>query len=104
MAPSIEIENTGKSIKISNPNKDGITYTLYFNGAKKAFNLSKIAELTDKGKYRLVCEDEVGNVSEYEFELQYMGTTTIILIVVVCVLVAGGVVAAVIMRFKRKVF
>lgn len=104
VAPSIEIENTGKSIKISNPNKDGITYTLYFNGAKKAFNLSKIAELTDKGKYRLVCEDEVGNVSEYEFELQYMGTTTIILIVVVCVLVAGGVVAAVIMRFKRKVF
>lgn len=104
VAPSIEIENTGKSIRISNPNKDGITYTLYLDGAKKAFNLSKMTELTDKGKYRLVCEDEVGNVSEYEFELQYMGTTTIILIVVVCVLVAGGVVAAIIIRFKRKVF
>ena len=102
--PSVEIENTGKSVKISNPNKDGVTYTLYLNGAKKAFNLSKIAELTEKGKYRLVCEDELGNVSEYDFELNYLGGTTVILIVVVCVLVAGGVVAAVLMRFKRKIF
>ncbi|MBD5584504.1 MAG: leucine-rich repeat domain-containing protein [Clostridia bacterium] len=104
VTPTVEIENTGKSVKISNPNKDGITYTLYLNGEKKSFNLSKVAELTDKGNYRLVCEDELGNVSEYEFELQYMGGTTIILIIVACIFVTGAVVAIVIMRFKRKVF
>lgn len=104
VAPTVEIENTGKSVKISNPNKDGISYTLYLNGEKKTFNLSKVYELTDKGNYRLICEDELGNISEYEFELQYLGGTTIILIVIVCVLVAGGVVVAIAMRFKRKVF
>jgi len=104
VVPTVVLENTGKSIKISEPNKNGVTYTLYLNGKKKAFSLSKMTELTDKGKYRLVCEDELGNVSEYEFELQYLGGTTIILIVVASVLAAGGLVAVLFVRFKRKVF
>lgn len=104
MAPSVQFENTRKSVIISQPNKDDITYTLYFNGTQTAFNLKNSVELTKVGSYRLVCVDEVGNVTEYIFELNYLSDISIALICVVSALVVIGIVAIVVFRFKRKIY
>lgn len=102
LAPSVEFENTGKSVTISNPNKEDITYELYVNGVRKKFSLD--SALTEVGSYRLVCTDSVGNVTEYSFELNYLSGVTIALISVVCALVIGGTVAIIVFRLKRRVF
>ncbi len=104
VAPSVQFENTRRSVIISQPNKDGITYTLYYNGAQTTFNLKKSVELTKVGNYRLVCVDEVGNVTEYIFELNYLSDISIALICVVSALVVIGIVAIVVFRFKRKIY
>lgn len=102
--PSVQFENTRKSVIISQPNKEGITYTLYYNGAQTAFNLRNSVELTKVGSYRLVCEDEVGNVTEYIFELNYLSDVSIALICVVSALALCGIVTVIIFRFKRRVY
>ncbi|MCM1360211.1 MAG: hypothetical protein NC183_06835, partial [Corallococcus sp.] len=102
--PSVQFENTRKSVIISQPNKEGITYTLYYNGAQTAFNLKNSVELTKVGSYRLVCEDEVGNVAEYMFELNYLSDISIALICVVSALLLGGIVTVIVCRFKRRVY
>lgn len=100
--PSVQIENTGKSVKIFNPNKEGMTYTLYRDGKQVSFNMGSSAELTEKGNYKLVCTDEVGNVTEYTFSLEYMGTMTIVLIAVVSVLALAAIIALVVIRLRHK--
>lgn len=101
-APAVQIENTGKSVKIYNPNKEGLTYTLYRDGKQVSFEMSSSAELTAKGNYRLVCTDEVGNVTEYTFSLAYMGNVTIVLIAVVSVLVLAAIITLVVIRLRHK--
>lgn len=101
-APSVQIENTGKSVKIFNPNKEGLTYTLYRDGKQVSFEMSYSAELTAKGNYRLVCTDEVGNVTEYTFSLAYMGNVTIVLIAVVSVLALAAIITLVVIRLRHK--
>lgn len=104
IAPSVEVETTRKSVIISNPNKENMTYTLYYNGKPTAFNLKKSAEITQVGSYRLVCTDEVGNVAEYIFELNYLSDISIALICVVSALVVLGIVAIIAFRFRRRIF
>ena len=104
IAPSVQFENTRKSVIISQPNKDGITYKLYFNGAETDFNMKNFAELTKIGSYRLVCTDEVGNVTEYIFELNYLSDVSIAFICVVVVIAIVGIVTVIVIRFKRWQF
>ncbi len=104
VAPSVQFENTRKSVIISQPNKENMTYTLYYNGAQTTFNLKNSVELTKVGNYRLVCVDEVGNITEYIFELNYLSDISIALICVVSALVVVGIVTLVVFRFKRKIY
>ncbi len=104
VAPSVQFENTRKSVIISQPNKENMTYTLYYNGAQTTFNLKNSVELTKVGNYRLVCVDEVGNITEYIFELNYLSDISIALICVVSALVVVVIVALVVFRFKRKIY
>ena len=102
IAPTVEIKNTGKTVEIFNPSKNGVTYALYKDGNMVSFNFGVSTELKQKGNYRLVCTDEVGNTTEYVFTLNYMSATTIVLIAVAITLVIAVVVAIVIFRFRRK--
>ncbi len=104
VAPSVEFENTGRSIKISKPNKENLSYKLYFNGEETAFSLKNTTEVTKQGSYRLVCEDNIGNVTEYVFELSYLSNVAIALIAVLLALVVVGIVAILVFRFKRKTY
>ncbi len=104
VAPEVMFENTRTSVKIFSPNKEGIKYTLYKDGVKTSFNLKNSVELTQTGNYRLVCEDEVGNITEYVFTLNYLSDISIILIVVLCALVLAGTVTIIILRFTKKRF
>ena len=79
-------------------------YTLYRDGVKTSFNLVNSVELTQTGDYRLVCEDELGNVTEYVFKLHYLNDISIILIVVLSVLAVAAIVTVIVMRFRRKIF
>lgn len=102
--PEVRFENTRTSVIISEPNKKGVTYTLYRDGVKTSFNLVNSAELTQTGDYRLICEDELGNVTEYVFELHYLSDISIVLIVVLSVFAVAGIVTVIVMRFRRKIF
>ena len=104
IAPEVQIKNTGKSILISDPNKDGLSYALYRDGVQVSFSMKNSAELTENGNYHLICTDSVGNVTEYSFELNYLNTVSIALVVVACVLVLIGIIAILVVRFKRKVY
>ncbi len=104
VAPTIDIENTGKSIKIFNPNKNGVTYKLYLNGAETSFRMQNGTELTEIGSYRLVCTDDVGNITEYVFELNYMSAASVALIAAVSVLAFVGLCVLLALRFKRNIF
>lgn len=104
--PEVVIESTKKSVIISSPNKEGLLYELYRDGKQISFNMSasKSTELTAKGSYRLICIDEVGNVTEYTFNIQYLSNVTIALIIVVSGLVSVGVAILLIFGFRRRKF
>ena len=104
--PEVVIESTKKSVVISSPNKEGLTYELYRDGKPVSFNMSasKNAELTAKGSYRLLCIDEVGNVTEYTFKIEYLGDVTKALIAVVSVFVAVAIIVLLIFGLRRRKF
>lgn len=102
IAPTVEIKNTGKTVEIFNPSKSDVTYALYRDGSQISFNFGSTAELKQKGSYRLVCTDDIGNTTEYVFELNYMSATTMVLIAVAVILTIAVVIALVIIRFRRK--
>ncbi len=104
VAPTVQFEKAMRSIKISNPSKEGITYTLYKDGELTSFKLNKVTEIKKTGSYRLICTDEIGNVTEYVFELHYLSDASIALIVIVSALTIAGIVTLLTFRFKRKRF
>ena len=59
-------------------------------------------ELTEVGKYRIVLEDGVGNVSEYSFEILWKMPAAAIVLLVVAVLGAAGAVVWFVISKKRK--
>ena len=59
-------------------------------------------ELTEVGKYRIVLEDGVGNVSEYSFEILWKMPAAAIVLIVVAVLGAAGAVVWFVISKKRK--
>lgn len=96
VAPKVDIDVGKSSVTISNPNKDNLSFVLYKDGNKIDFSLGKT--LTSAGEYKLVVTDEIGNVSEYEFELQYVNAFGIIVIVIVCVVVLAVIIMVILSR------
>ena len=74
---------------------------VYRNSDKIDYTLG--SELTEVGQYRVVLTDELGNTTEYTFEILYsVNGGAIALIVIAVLVVIGVVVTAVIMRKKGK--
>lgn len=105
-APAITltgVENNGST-------KDGVilsdltekaTVEVYKNGEKINYKLGD--ELTEDGQYRVVLTDELGNTSEYNFEILYsINAGAVALIVIVLLVAVGGIVTVIVMRKKGK--
>lgn len=97
------VENGGQtkgSVTVSDLSETA-TVEVFLNDEPIEYELGE--ELTEVGKYRVVITDELGNTTEYTFEILYsMNATAIILIIIGILLVAGTVTTIVAMRKKGK--
>ena len=77
------------------------TVEVYKDGEKIEYSLG--SELTEVGQYRIVLTDELGNSTEYTFEILYsVNAGAVALIVIAVLVVVGVIVTVVIMRKKGK--
>lgn len=82
--------------------KEKSTLTVYYNG--KVVEYNKGDKINAAGKYRVVIEDEVGNIIEWEFEKKFtLNAGSILLIVVVVVLFLLVVVLIIRRKIKMKI-
>ena len=97
------VENGGSTkggVTLSNLTEKA-TVEVYKDGEKIEYALGD--ELTEVGQYHVVLTDELGNSTEYTFEILYsVNGGAIALIVIAVLVVIGVVVTAVIMRKKGK--
>lgn len=105
-APAITltgVENNGStkgSVTLSDLTEKA-TVEVYKNGEKINYKLGD--ELTKDGQYRIVLTDELGNTSEYNFEILYsVNAGAVALIVIVLLVAIGGIVTVIVMRKKGK--
>ena len=105
-APAITltgVENNGstKGSVILSDLTENATVEIYKNGEKINYKLGD--ELTEDGQYRVVLTDELGNTSEYNFEILYsVNAGAVALIVIVLLVAIGGIVTVIVMRKKGK--
>ena len=82
--------------------KEKSTLTVYYNG--KVVEYNKGDKINAAGKYRVVIEDEVGNIVEWEFEKKFtLNAGSILLIVVVVVIFLLVVVLIIRRKIKMKI-
>lgn len=97
------VENGGATkggVSISDLTEDAVV-EVYKDNEKIDYKLGD--ELIEVGKYRVVLTDELGNASEYSFEILYSVNGGAIALIVIGILVlVGGTVTVVIMRKKGK--
>ena len=97
------VENGGATkggVSISDLTEDAAV-EVYKDNEKIDYKLGD--ELIEVGKYRVVLTDELGNASEYSFEILYSVNGGAIALIVIGILVlVGGTVTVVIMRKKGK--
>ena len=97
------VENGGQtkgSVTVSDLSETA-TVEVFLNDEPIEYELGD--ELTEVGKYRVVITDEIGNATEYTFEILYsLNATAIILIIIGILLVAGTVTTVIVMRKKGK--
>ena len=105
-APAITltgVENNGStkgSVTLSDLTEKA-TVEVYKDGEKIEYSLG--SELTEVGQYRIVLTDELGNSTEYTFEILYsVNAGAVALIVIAVLVVVGVIVTVVIMRKKGK--
>ena len=105
-APAITltgVENNGStkgSVTLSDLTEKA-TVEVYKDGEKIEYSLG--SELTEVGQYRIVLTDELGNSTEYTFEILYsVNGGAVALIVIAVLVVVGVIVTVVIMRKKGK--
>ncbi len=102
-ATLIGVENGGQtkgSVTVNNLSETA-TIEVSLNDELIAYELGE--ELTEVGKYRVVLTDELGNVTEYTFEILYsLNATAIILIIIGILLTAGTITTIIVMRKKGK--
>lgn len=77
---------------------------VYLNDTEIEYKLGD--ELTELGKYRVVLVDEVGNETEYTFEILYSMNGGAIALIIIGILVVAGVIVAIILgkraAYKQK--
>ena len=104
-APTLKIEgvenggSTKGAVIISDVSSDA-TMKVYLDDVQIEYTAGD--ELTEVGKYRIVLEDSVGNVSEYSFEILWKMPAAAIVLIVVAVLGAAGAVVWLVISKKRK--
>ena len=104
-APTLKIEgvenggSTKGAVIISDVSSDA-TMKVYLDDVQIEYTAGD--ELTEVGKYRIVLEDGVGNVSEYSFEILWKMPAAAIVLIVVAVLGAAGAVVWLVISKKRK--
>ena len=104
-APTLKIEgvenggSTKGGVIISDVSSDA-TMKVYLDDVQIEYTAGD--ELTEVGKYRIVLEDGVGNVSEYSFEILWKMPAAAIVLIVVAVLGAAGAVVWLVISKKRK--
>lgn len=104
-APTLEfegVENGGstKGAVVISDVSDDATMRVFLDDVQIEYTAGD--ELTEVGKYRIVLEDGVGNVSEYSFEILWKMPAAAIVLIVVAVLGAAGAVVWFVISKKRK--
>ena len=97
--PTVTITQERKSVLIGGVQKEGVTYKLYKDGKQVDFRQT----ITAVGNYRLVVEDEIGNMNEYDFSLHYLNAASIALIVIAVVLVVVFLGVLILLRVRQKI-
>ena len=77
------------------------TVEVYKDGEKIGYALG--SELTEVGQYRIVLTDELGNSTEYTFEILYSVNGGAIALIVICILIVVGIIAGAILG-RRAVY
>ena len=104
-APTLKLEgvenggSTKGAVVISDVSSDA-TMRVFLDDVQIEYTAGD--ELTEVGKYRIVLEDGVGNVSEYSFEILWKMPAAAIVLIVVAVLGAAGAVVWFVISKKRK--
>lgn len=97
------VENGGttkENVIISAVNENA-KMKVYFDGQEIDYKLGD--ELSEIGTYKVVLEDDCGNVSEYNFEILYSMNGGAIALIVIGILAVAGVVVFIILK-KRRVY
>ena len=97
------VENGGstKSGVILSDLAEKATVEVYKDGEKIGYALG--SELTEVGQYRVMLTDELGNSTEYTFEILYSVNGGAIALIVICILIVVGIIAGAILG-RRAVY
>ena len=101
VAPTVEITQEKNQIIVGSANKENVTYLLLCDGKEVAFSPGQA--ITENGEYILTVTDELGNVSQYTFTLNYINTFGIIVIVVLCLLAAAAIGVVLYSRMHQRI-
>ena len=101
VAPTVDIiQNEDGSVTIDNASKEDVAVVLYKDGVAVDYKLGQ--DLSEKGQYKLVISDGLGNQSEYTFEIKYKFSTVSIIIIVVAAVAAIAMIILIIVKRKVK--
>lgn len=102
---TVEVDGTAPTVTLNGvenggETKDAVTVTapsetatvkVYKDGEEIKYNVGD--EITEAGAYRIIVEDEIGNSTEYSFEIvEGISGFVIALIIIGCLLLVGGIV------------
>lgn len=77
------------------------TVEVYKDGEKIEYELG--SELTEVGQYRVVLTDELGNSTEYTFEILYSVNGAAIALIIIGILIIAGIIVGIVLG-KRAVY
>ena len=101
VAPTVKITQEKKQVVFSAADKENVTYELYLDG--KLVSCKPNEPIIERGSYKLIVTDELGNSSEYIFSLDYINTYGIIVIALAASLVLAAVIGMIIYRKHQSV-
>ena len=101
VAPTVEIIQEKKQVVFSAADKENVTYELYLDG--ELVSCKPNEPIIERGNYKLIVTDELGNSSEYTFSLDYINTYGIIVIALGAGLVLAVVVGMIVYRKRQSI-
>ena len=101
VAPTVKITQEKKQVVFSAADKENVTYELYLDG--ELVSCKPNEPIIERGNYKLIVTDELGNSSEYTFSLDYINTYGIIVIALGAGLVLAAVVGMIVYRKRQSV-